>query len=73
MHDLWVEKDARRQGIGRDLFKAVRSWAEGRRVRWLQWHGGRTSAPFYAALGITPIKNDDEAHPFYEIEFEDNR
>jgi GNAT superfamily N-acetyltransferase len=70
LHDLWVDDEARRRGVGRELFEGVRGWASARSARWLQWHAGRTANEFYAALGIAPTPSEDDTHPFYEIEFD---
>jgi GNAT superfamily N-acetyltransferase len=64
-----VDEPARRRGIGRALFEAVRLWAKSRDVRWLQWHAGTSASEFYAGVGVKPTPSEDESHPFYEIDF----
>lgn len=70
LHDRFVREDSRCAGVGRSLFDEVRTWAEVRGARWLQWHAGTGSVAFYESLGFFPTPSEDETHPFYEIEFE---
>jgi GNAT superfamily N-acetyltransferase len=69
LHDLWVDEQARRRGVGRELFESVREWARARPARWLQWQASASAVPFYAALGISPTPSEDNAHSFFEIDF----
>src|SRR6266542_1677886 len=70
LHDLYVAPEWRRRGVGRGLFEAIREWAVGHSIRWLQWQASREAVPFYARLGLVgDTKSDLEAHPFYEIDF----
>ena len=69
LHDLWVDEQARRHGVGRELFESVREWARARPVRWLQWQVSSSAVRFYAALGISPTPSEDDSHPFYEVDF----
>lgn len=69
MNDLFVDDNYRRQGVGRELFFAVRSWCESRSVRWLQWQSSERAVPFYESLGLKGDPCPDPGHPFFEIEF----
>jgi GNAT superfamily N-acetyltransferase len=69
LHDLWVDEQARRRGVGTELFASVREWARARPARWLQWQASGSAVRFYAALGISPTPSDYDTHPFYEVDF----
>ncbi len=70
LHDLYVVPEWRRRGIGRQLFEAVRIWAAGHAIRWLQWQASTAAVPFYARLGLVgDTRSDLQERPFYEIDF----
>lgn len=68
-HDLIVAEHARHRGIGRQLFELVRSWAERRGIRWLQWQSSPAAVGFYERLGLKGDPCPQPDHPFFEIEF----
>ena len=56
--DLFVDPEARRQGVGRALVEAVRGWAGDRgakRVRLRVVSGNAAAEAFWAALGAEPL------------------
>lgn len=68
LHDLAVEPDLRRRGIGRSLFMEVVKWCEGSGVSELQWQASRAAAPFYESLGLRgDTRSDLEEYPHYEV------
>jgi GNAT superfamily N-acetyltransferase len=69
LHDLFVTPDHRRRGIGSALFLAVKTWAERRGVRYLEWQASRAALPFYERLGYTGDPCPQPDYPFFEIEF----
>ena len=70
LHDLFVDGQYRRRGVGRQLFLAVRDWAQQQKITWLQWQASRMAVPFYQKLGLVGDPCPDPTHPFFEIEFE---
>lgn len=68
-NDLYVGGEFRRLGAGRSLYEAVRAWAAGRGVTWLQWQASEQALPFYERLGLIGDPCPDPEHPFFEIEF----
>jgi GNAT superfamily N-acetyltransferase len=69
LHDLFVPSDRRRRGIGAALFTAVRAWAEGRGIRYLEWQASPAAIPFYESLGYIGDPCPQPEYPFFEIEF----
>ena len=70
LHDLAVAKTERRQGAGRALFDAVRTWTRARGSRYLEWRSSSEGAAFYEALGFKGDGCPQPHHPFFEIAFE---
>ncbi|WP_375429677.1 GNAT family N-acetyltransferase [uncultured Friedmanniella sp.] len=71
LHDLFVSRDARRQGVGRALMSTVAEWAA-ERVRYLEWQAHETrSAPFYERLGHRGEACPQPDYPTFEIDFHD--
>jgi GNAT superfamily N-acetyltransferase len=68
LHDLFVVPERRRRGIGLALFLAVKTWAERRGVRYLEWQASRAAIPFYERLGYTGDPCPQPDYPFFEIE-----
>lgn len=67
LHDLYVVRDHRRQGIGRKLMDTVESWASGR-VAYLHWQAHEErSAPFYERLGYRGDPCPQPNYPEFEI------
>jgi GNAT superfamily N-acetyltransferase len=69
LNDLFVLKELRKLGIGRELFFAVRDWSKQQGVRWLQWQASTRAIGFYEQLGLKGDPCPDPEHPFFEIEF----
>jgi len=69
LHDLFVPTSQRKRGIGTALFAAIRAWAEGRGVRYLEWQASHAAVPFYERLGYTGNPCPQPEYPFFEIEF----
>lgn len=70
LHDLFVQPEARRQGIGRALMQGVVRWATSR-VRYLEWQAHETgAAPFYERLGYRGERCPQPDYPTFEVTFE---
>ena len=66
---LAVSELHRRQGIGRALFEATRTWAESQGVTWFEWYINKKALPFYERLGFTGQSQPDEDYPYFCIEY----
>ncbi len=73
LHDLFVLSIQRKRGIGTALFAAIRAWAEGRGVRYLEWQASQAAVPFYERLGYIGDPCPQPEYPFFEIEFPADR
>src|SRR5207248_11475500 len=69
LHDLFAVPDCRRRGIGAALFTAIKTWAMGKGVRYLQWQASLSAVPFYERLGYAGDPCPQPDYPFFEIEF----
>lgn len=67
IHDLYVEPEERRRGIGRAIFMHLRAWAAEQGARYLQWQASQDALAFYDALGLTGDPCPDPDHPFFEV------
>lgn len=70
-HDLFVLTEHRNKGVAAKIFDRVKSWAEESGASWLQWNANPTSSSFYEKLGYTPIPEEEEGFPFFEITFKE--
>jgi GNAT superfamily N-acetyltransferase len=69
LHDLYVDPEHRRTGVGRALMEAVAEWAS-TRVRHLEWQAHfERAAPFYEQLGHRGEPCPQPEYPTFEIEF----
>lgn len=69
LHDVYVVKDYRRQGVGRSLMRAVESWAAVR-VSFLHWQAHHErAAPFYERLGYRGDPCPKPDYPEFEVAF----
>lgn len=69
LHDLWVNPDCRRQGVGRALVEAVMTWASAR-VRYVEWQAHeQRSAPFYERLGYHGDPCPQPDYPTFVVDF----
>ncbi|MGE8205076.1 GNAT family N-acetyltransferase [Heyndrickxia sp. NPDC080065] len=68
-HDLFVLSEYRNQGVATAIFETIKSWAKENGSNWFTWNANPTSSSFYTKLGYTPIPEEEEGFPFYEIEF----
>jgi GNAT superfamily N-acetyltransferase len=71
-HDLFVRQEYRKKGIASALFAEIQSWAKEKGATWLQWNANPTSTHFYKKLGFTPIPEEEEGFPFFEIKFKES-
>src|SRR5919199_2524780 len=69
LHDLFVDPDHRRLGIGAALFMAIKTWAGDKGVRYLEWQASLSAVPFYERLGYTGDPCPQPDYPVFEIEF----
>ncbi len=72
IHDVFVQPDKRRNGIGRALFSDVRDWAAEQGAHYLQWQASQDALPFYGALGLAGDPCPDPGHPFFEVVLRSN-
>jgi GNAT superfamily N-acetyltransferase len=73
LHDLFVAEAHRRRGVGRVLFATVTEWARGHAVRWLEWQASVDALSFYTRLGLRGDPCPDQEHPYFEIDFAQQR
>ncbi len=69
LHDLFVAPDHRRRGVGALLFDAMKTWAERRDVRYLEWQASHAALPFYAHVGYQGDPCPQPEFPSFEIDF----
>jgi GNAT superfamily N-acetyltransferase len=69
LHDVFVDPDHRRRGIGAALLMAIKTWAGDKGVRYLEWQASLSAVPFYERLGYTGDPCPQPSYPFFEIEF----
>ena len=48
---------------------AIKTWAERKGVRYLEWQASLSAVPFYERLGYTGDPCPQPDYPFFEIEF----
>ncbi len=66
---LVVLPEYRKQGIGKALFKVVKTWAKENGAKWLEWYASPSAVGFYNKLGYEGEICPQPENPFYEIEF----
>lgn len=69
LHDLFVVRQHRREGIGAALFRSAVSWAEHRAVRYLAWQARQDAVPFYERLGYRGDPCPQPEFPYFEVTF----
>jgi putative acetyltransferase len=53
---LYVHPDFQRQGVARELFSEICSWAERRGIRHLRSEVSETARPFFESVGFWVVK-----------------
>jgi GNAT superfamily N-acetyltransferase len=69
LHDLMVETNSRRNGVGRALFNGIQDWVKTRGSRYLEWQSSSQGMAFYERLGLNGDPNPQPEYPFFEIDF----
>ncbi|WP_198170519.1 GNAT family N-acetyltransferase [Deinococcus arboris] len=70
LHDLYTLPQARRQGVGRALMKAVETWACESGLRYLYWYANlHEASPAYVGMGYVPGAEVQEGYHFFELNF----
>jgi GNAT superfamily N-acetyltransferase len=68
LHDLMVETNSRRNGVGRALFNGIQDWVKTRGSRYLEWQSSSQGMAFYERLGLKGDPNPQPEYAFFEID-----